>query len=59
MTMVELVLVGPDSVTRREHRLGGAGSVRLARATKTAIDLVRGAAGAPSAAEDKSRGAAR
>ena len=59
VTMVELVLVGPDSVTRREHRLGGAGSVRLARATKTAIDLVRGAAGAPLAAESKSRGAAR
>jgi nicotinamide-nucleotide amidase len=59
VTMVELVLVGPDSVTRREHRLGGAGSVRLARAAKTAIDLVRGAAGASSAAESKSRGAAR
>lgn len=41
VTMVEIVLAGPDGITRREHRLGGAGTVRLARASKTAIDLVR------------------
>ena len=57
--MVELVLAGADSLERREHRLGGAGSVRLARAAKTAIDLVRTAVSAPSAGEDKPRGAVR
>jgi len=59
VTAVEIVLVGPAGVTRRDHRLGGAGKVRLARASKTAIDLVRGAFGGPSTGDGQPRGAAR
>ncbi len=58
VTMVEIVLAGPDAVTRREHRLGGAGTVRLARASKTAIDLVRTTL-VPSAEDGLPRGAIR
>lgn len=38
---VEIALVGPEGVQVVEHRLGGAGTVKTARAAKTAIDLVR------------------
>jgi len=38
---VEIALAGPDGTTVVEHRLGGAGPIRLARAAKTALDLVR------------------
>jgi nicotinamide-nucleotide amidase len=58
VTMVEIVLAGPDGITRLEHRLGGAGSVRLARASKTAIDLVRTTL-VPSAGDGLPRGATR
>ena len=44
--------------TPREHRLGGAGTVRLARASKTAIDLVRTTL-VPSAGDGQPRGATR
>ncbi len=39
--VVEVALAGPAGTTVSEHRLGGAGTVRLARAAKTALDLVR------------------
>jgi nicotinamide-nucleotide amidase len=39
--LIEIGLVGPEGVQRVEHRLGGAGTVRMSRAAKTAIDLVR------------------
>ena len=52
------VLAGPDGITRREHRLGGAGTVRLARASKTAIDLVRTTL-VPPAGDGLPRGATR
>jgi nicotinamide-nucleotide amidase len=58
VTMVEIVLAGPDGITRREHRLGGAGTVRLARASKTAIDLVRTTL-VPPAGDGLPRGATR
>ena len=45
---VEIVLVGPGGAERLEHRVGGAGSVRLARMAKTTIDLVRKSLLAPS-----------
>ncbi|MEI6240392.1 MAG: molybdopterin-binding protein [Planctomycetia bacterium] len=38
---IEIALAGPRGVRVVEHRLGGAGSVRMSRAAKTAIDLVR------------------
>ncbi|MFM8435038.1 MAG: competence/damage-inducible protein A [Planctomycetia bacterium] len=38
---LEIALVGPEGVQVVEHRLGGAGTVKTARAAKTAIDLVR------------------
>ncbi|NBW95226.1 MAG: damage-inducible protein CinA [Planctomycetia bacterium] len=38
---VGIALVGPHGTRVEEHRLGGAGTVRLARAAKTALDLVR------------------
>jgi len=38
---LEIVVVGPAGVQVVEHRLGGAGTVKLARAAKTAINLVR------------------
>ena len=38
---IEIGLVGPQGVQLVEHRLGGAGTVRMSRAAKTAIDLVR------------------
>ena len=38
---VEIALAGPGGTTVVEHRLGGAGPIRLARAAKTALDLVR------------------
>lgn len=38
---VEIALVGPQARQVVEHRLGGAGTVRMSRAAKTAIDLVR------------------
>lgn len=38
---VEIALVGPMGPQVVEHRLGGAGTVKVARAAKTAIDLVR------------------
>lgn len=39
--LIEIGLVGPEGVQLLEHRLGGAGTVRMSRAAKTAIDLVR------------------
>jgi nicotinamide-nucleotide amidase len=39
--LIEIGLVGPEGVQLVEHRLGGAGTVRMSRAAKTAIDLVR------------------
>lgn len=59
VTMVEIVLAGPEAVLRREHRLGGAGTVRLARASKTAIDLVRTTLVVPPAGDVPPRGATR
>jgi len=49
---LEIALVGPEGVQVVEHRLGGAGTVKISRAAKTAVDLVRksvqsGAAGRP------------
>jgi len=38
---LEIALAGPEGVQVVEHRLGGAGTVKTARAAKTAIDLVR------------------
>lgn len=38
---VPMALAAADGTRRIVHRLGGAGDVRLARAAKTAIDLVR------------------
>ncbi|NDC53093.1 MAG: competence/damage-inducible protein A [Planctomycetia bacterium] len=38
---VEIALVGPGGGRTVDHRLGGAGQVRIARAAKTALDLVR------------------
>jgi hypothetical protein len=38
---LEIALVGPEGVRVVEHRLGGAGTVKISRAAKTAIDLVR------------------
>jgi len=38
---VEIALVGPAGTQVVPHRLGGAGTLRLSRAAKTAIDLVR------------------
>jgi len=38
---VEILLVGPKGRQAATHRLGGAGTLRLSRAAKTAIDLVR------------------
>jgi nicotinamide-nucleotide amidase len=38
---LEIALLGPEGVQVVEHRLGGAGTVKTARAAKTAIDLVR------------------
>lgn len=49
---VAMVLVGPDGVEGLEHRVGGAGSVRLARLAKTAIDLVRKSVTARPMADD-------
>ena len=43
---VEMALAGPEGTERVRHRLGGAGGVRLARAAKSAIDLVRRSIGA-------------
>jgi nicotinamide-nucleotide amidase len=43
---VEIALAGPEGIERIRHRLGGAGGVRLARAAKAAIDLVRRSIGA-------------
>jgi len=39
--VVEIALAGPAGTTLIDHRLGGAGPVKLARAAKTALDLVR------------------
>ena len=49
---LEIALAGPEGVKIVEHRLGGAGTVKISRAAKTAIDLVRktvqsGASGRP------------
>lgn len=38
---LEIALVGPQGLSIVEHRLGGAGTVKISRAAKTAIDLVR------------------
>jgi nicotinamide-nucleotide amidase len=38
---VEILLLGPKGRQAAVHRLGGAGTLRLSRAAKTAIDLVR------------------
>ena len=38
---VEIAIAGPEGVHTLEHRLGGAGTVKIARAAKTALDLVR------------------
>ena len=57
VTMVEIVLAGPEGVLRREHRLGGAGTVRLARASKAAMDLVRTTLAVPPAGDVSPRGA--
>jgi nicotinamide-nucleotide amidase len=59
VTMVEIVLAGPEAVLRRDHRLGGAGTVRLARASKTAMDLVRTTLVVPPAGDVSPRGATR
>lgn len=50
---VEMVLLGPDGIERSEHRVGGAGTVRLARLAKTAIDLVRKSVGARPMTDDR------
>jgi hypothetical protein len=40
--------VTDETVSRHEHLLGGAGSLRLSRAAKTALDMLRRhAAGLP------------
>lgn len=56
---VEIVLVGPRGVTRHDHRVGGAGSVRLARVAKTAIDLVRRSCTAPPSPAGRTDGGSR
>ena len=38
---VEIAIAGPQGGRIVEHRLGGAGTVKMSRAAKTAIDLVR------------------
>ena len=38
---LEIAFVGPEGVNISEHLLGGAGTVKISRAAKTAIDLVR------------------
>jgi nicotinamide-nucleotide amidase len=38
---VDIALVGPNVAEAVTHRLGGSGSLRLSRAAKTALDLVR------------------
>ena len=38
---VAIALVGPSGAETVTHRLGGSGSLRLSRAAKTALDLVR------------------
>lgn len=38
---VDIALVGPNITEAITHRLGGSGSLRLSRAAKTALDLVR------------------
>jgi nicotinamide-nucleotide amidase len=38
---VEIALIGPTATRTISHRLGGGGTLRLSRAAKTAIDLVR------------------
>ena len=38
---IRMALAGPEGVERIDHRVGGAGGVRLSRAAKSAIDLVR------------------
>lgn len=38
---VDMVLVGPNVAEAITHRLGGSGTLRLSRAAKSAIDLVR------------------
>ena len=38
---IRMALAGPEGVERIDHRVVGAGGVRLSRAAKSAIDLVR------------------